>query len=203
MAVFRVGSGRAWHLRRSYSHDNGRSWSSPDILPAYSVYPQLVRAANGVIALSTGRPGVDLWLSADPRGADWQKIDIAAFNNQCAPDATFRIYFFGSGDCREEIPDRLLHQADRDRPQSAPVDLRPRPGDSPARSAARRTLGSDPRIAPSDRNRTGLSGRVLPCFPVRIGGYLRLSRPRAPAGFREDGATHRADRADYRLRLIE
>ena len=141
MAVFRVGSGRAWHLRRSYSHDGGRSWGRTDILPAFSVYPQLVRAANGVIALATGRPGVDLWLSADPRGTAWQRINVAAFNNACAADATYCIYFFGSGQDEksqtdsytkliEVAPNRLLLIYDRDpvirppeQPPAGPWDL--------------------------------------------------------------------------------
>jgi hypothetical protein len=53
--------------------------------------PSLVRTANGTIALSSGRPGVGLWLSSDPRGAAWQKIDIVAHHNTWAPDPSYRI----------------------------------------------------------------------------------------------------------------
>jgi hypothetical protein len=91
MAVFRVGSGRDWNLRRAYSHDEGRSWSKPDTLPAFSVEPSLVRLQNGTLALSTGRPGIHLWLSTDPRGKIWQDIDIVELHNRWAPDATHRI----------------------------------------------------------------------------------------------------------------
>lgn len=91
MAVFRVGSGLAWKLRRSYSHDNGRTWTKPDILPAWSVEPKLVRMENGVIALSSGRPGVGLWLSTDPRAQSWQHIDIAAIHNRFYNDPPHRL----------------------------------------------------------------------------------------------------------------
>ncbi|MDP6505669.1 MAG: hypothetical protein QF886_18755, partial [Planctomycetota bacterium] len=36
---------------------------------------------NGVLALSTGRPGVFLWLSTDARGQDWQMFDVMGFHN--------------------------------------------------------------------------------------------------------------------------
>ena len=94
MAVFRVGSGRKWNLRRAYSHDQGRTWSRPDVLPAWSVYPQLRRMSNGMIALSTGRPGINLWLSTDPRGTNWQSVDIAAHHNACMTDPAARIGTF-------------------------------------------------------------------------------------------------------------
>ncbi len=91
MVVFRVGSGSAWKLRRAYSHDHGRTWSAPDVLPAWSVEPSLVRVANGTILLSTGRPGIHLWCATDGRGQAWQQVDIVALHNAWAPDASYRI----------------------------------------------------------------------------------------------------------------
>jgi hypothetical protein len=90
MIVFRVGEMTAWLLRRAFSSDNGRTWTKPDVLPAYSVEPQLQRLANGTIALSTGRPGLHLWLTTDPKAAadSWQDVDIAALHNQLVSDAT-------------------------------------------------------------------------------------------------------------------
>ena len=125
MAVYRVGSGIAWHLRRTYSHDGGRTWSPVDTLPAYSVRPALLRSANGVVALSTGRPGIDLWLAGDARARQWQRIDIVAHHNAWAPDASYRIGSTGSGDTLrwqtdaytnmvEVAPNRLLLIYDRD-----------------------------------------------------------------------------------------
>jgi hypothetical protein len=94
MAVFRVGSGRKWNLHRAYSHDQGQTWTQPDVLPAWSVYPQLLRTANGTLVLATGRPGIDLWLSTDPRGTNWQSVDIVEHHNRCVTDPSERIGSF-------------------------------------------------------------------------------------------------------------
>jgi hypothetical protein len=94
MTVFRVGGTKDWKLRRAYSHDQGRTWSPADTLPAYSVEPSLVRTANGTIALSTGRPGIHLWLSTDLRATTWQDIDFVAIHNRWAQDKTYRINSF-------------------------------------------------------------------------------------------------------------
>jgi len=123
MAVYRVGSGEKWKLRRSYSHDEGRSWTKPEVLPGYSVRPALVRTANGTIALSTGRPGIDLWLSTDSAAQTWQRIDVIAYHNSRALDPSYRI---GLANGRtglqtnsytamtEVAPNRLLLIYDRD-----------------------------------------------------------------------------------------
>ncbi|MBI2190669.1 MAG: exo-alpha-sialidase [Planctomycetes bacterium] len=81
MAVMRIGSGLRHRLIRAYSGDEGRTWSAADPLPAWSVSPCLRRMRNGVLALSTGRPGIHLWLSADERGVAWQSVDILAHHN--------------------------------------------------------------------------------------------------------------------------
>jgi hypothetical protein len=85
MCIMRVGQHQKqpdqW-LRRAYSSDEGRSWSALDILTAYSVAPQVCRLDNDVLLLSTGRPGIFLWLSADGRGAQWSPVDIVDWHNQ-------------------------------------------------------------------------------------------------------------------------
>jgi hypothetical protein len=131
MAVFRVGSGRKWNLQRAYSRDGGRTWTKPDVLPAWSVSPELKRSENGTIVLSTGRPGIHLWLSTDPRATNWQDIDIVAYHNRWAPDPSERISSFQIKDRTtwqtssytalvEVTPNRLLLVYDRD-PERAPV----------------------------------------------------------------------------------
>ena len=45
---------------------------------------------NGTLALSTGRMGLFLWLSAGGRGEDWQVVDITAHHNS-AMEANHRI----------------------------------------------------------------------------------------------------------------
>jgi len=81
LCISRVGSGADQPLARSYSADGGRTWSPLDRLAAYSVAPQLCKLRNGVLLLATGRPGLFLWLSADPRGQAWQSIDLMAHHN--------------------------------------------------------------------------------------------------------------------------
>jgi hypothetical protein len=91
MCVMRVGSGPGWHLTRSYSEDGGRSWSVVDRLPAFSVEPSLRRLNNGTLVISSGRPGIYLWLSTDPRGESWQQIDLVAHHNEWAPGPEYTI----------------------------------------------------------------------------------------------------------------
>ena len=88
MCVSRVGSGRAQHLARTYSSDNGRTWSPVDRLPAYSVAPQICRTTNGTFVLSTGRPGLFLWFSTDSRARNWQAIDVMRYHNEVLDQAS-------------------------------------------------------------------------------------------------------------------
>jgi len=136
MVVFRVGSGRGWNLSRTFSHDGGRTWTTPDALPAFSVKPALVRITNGAIALATGRPGIDLWLSADGKGAAWQRMDVLAQHNGWTQDPYLRISSSTSGgtlkwqttsytELIETAPNRLLLIYERDAvtrpPEAAPT----------------------------------------------------------------------------------
>ncbi len=135
MEVFRQGSGRAWNLLRSYSRDEGLTWSAPDVLPAFSVKPALVRTANGTIVLATGRPGIDLWVSTDGRGTSWQRLDLIAQHNAWTEDPFLRISSTESGQgikwqttsytqMVEVAPNRLLLIYERDAvtrpPEAAP-----------------------------------------------------------------------------------
>jgi len=132
MCVMRMGGGPNFPLRRSYSADGGRTWSTPDRLPAVSVEPSLKRLQNGVLALSTGRPGVSLWLSTDERGVHWQSIDILAHHNQWAPDAGYTItpaQTTAYTEIIEVAPNRLLLAYDR-----TPFGWQPTPADSAERN---------------------------------------------------------------------
>ena len=70
-------------LARAYSSDGGRTWSAVDRLPAFGVAPCLRRLSNGLLLLTTGRPGISLWVSDDPRGTTWQSLDLLAHHNRC------------------------------------------------------------------------------------------------------------------------
>src|SRR5690606_25288954 len=44
----------------SYSPDTGRTWSQPVTFTRSGVLPRLIQLENGIIVLSSGRPGVQL-----------------------------------------------------------------------------------------------------------------------------------------------
>jgi len=144
MCVMRVAGGRGNNLVRSYSADGGRTWSPVDRLPAFSVEPCLRRLHNGTLALSSGRPGIYLWLSTDPRGEAWQEIDIVAHHNAAVVDPQYTITPERSGsrekrhlsdqttaytDMVEIGPGQLLLVYDR-----SPFGWRPVPEDSHERN---------------------------------------------------------------------
>lgn len=57
-------------MYRTYSADQGRTWSAPAAFTPTGVLPRLLQLANGVLVLSAGRPGVDLRFSTDS-GLTW------------------------------------------------------------------------------------------------------------------------------------
>jgi hypothetical protein len=69
-AVFRTGQdslmGQAW------SSDDGKTWTQAAPIGFKGVDPHLRRLSNGILALTTGRPGpVTLLLNLDGRGGHW------------------------------------------------------------------------------------------------------------------------------------
>ncbi|HZT31301.1 MAG TPA: sialidase family protein [Bryobacteraceae bacterium] len=55
----------------SRSRDDGKTWSRPLAFTRTGVLPRLLLLRNGVLVLSSGRPGVDLRFSFDGRGERW------------------------------------------------------------------------------------------------------------------------------------
>ena len=85
MCVFRVGTRVPYG--RSYSSDDGLTWSRPDRVDGpWSVMPRMVRLENGLIALVGGREGILVWLSPD--GDSWEQCNLAAHHNAAFPDAS-------------------------------------------------------------------------------------------------------------------
>jgi hypothetical protein len=79
LLVFRMNSNM--NLMLSRSGDEGKSWSAPVRMNAWAVFPQLRTLSNGALILSSGRPGIDLWVgSAD--GRSWQRHNLAGVHNQ-------------------------------------------------------------------------------------------------------------------------
>lgn len=138
MHVMRVGGGKDQYLARAYSSDGGKTWSKMDRLPAWSVAPSLWRTNNGVIALSTGRPGIYLWLADDPMATNWQSIDIQAHHNAAmGSEHQIRVEYGGDvpaqttayTEIMEVSPNRLWLTYDR-----TPFGWNPTPPDSDERN---------------------------------------------------------------------
>ena len=60
------------YLTRSL--DGGSSWSPPRAFRPTGVMPRLLRLGNGVLVLSSGRPGADLSFSLDGHGEQWTAL---------------------------------------------------------------------------------------------------------------------------------
>lgn len=52
------------------SFDKGKTWTQSKAITAYGVYPRLLLLDNGVLVMSSGRPGVSVRFSTD-NGETW------------------------------------------------------------------------------------------------------------------------------------
>jgi hypothetical protein len=87
LCIFRAGSGQDLH--KSYSANEGINWTKPERLSGvWSVEPQLTRLENGLIVLSSGRPGLFLWVCPDGEGTNWECINLASLHNAAYPDVS-------------------------------------------------------------------------------------------------------------------
>jgi hypothetical protein len=87
----RLADGTLWCVFRSdatqyywsaVSTDEGVSWHNVSMLNfSWSVRPQLRVTSKGILVLTGGRPGIDLWASAD-RGNSWTRFNIAETHNR-------------------------------------------------------------------------------------------------------------------------
>ncbi|MCC6857260.1 MAG: exo-alpha-sialidase [Bryobacterales bacterium] len=72
LCVLRTTDGRGTGpMYLSRSRDLGKTWSKPAAFAPTGVLPRLLLLGNGVLVLSSGRPGVDLRVSYDGRGERW------------------------------------------------------------------------------------------------------------------------------------
>ena len=71
ICVMRTGSYRP--MLKSYSSNNGATWSVPEFLGVDGVDPSLQLMSNGILACTFGRPGVWVMFSKDGRGRYWHK----------------------------------------------------------------------------------------------------------------------------------
>jgi len=57
-------------MYRTWSSDGGATWSKPEVFTETGVLPRLLQLGNGALVLASGRPGVDVRVSADG-GRTW------------------------------------------------------------------------------------------------------------------------------------
>ncbi len=60
-------------MYRTRSTDLGRTWTKPIAFSKNGVLPRLLQLENGVLVLSSGRPGVQVRFSVDGKGEHWTK----------------------------------------------------------------------------------------------------------------------------------
>jgi len=122
LVIYRVGSFKQNPLHKSLSRDGGRTWSKPEAMAPFSVYPSCVKTANGTLVLTTGRPGIYLWTCTDGRGDKWVQTDIMAYHNKAVSREDWRIESTDDGSrvqttsytrVREYAPNRVVMVYDR------------------------------------------------------------------------------------------
>ena len=109
-------------LYATRSQDFGKTWSKPTVLASNGVEPQLLQLENGALALSTGRPGVQVLVSPDGRGESWSqpyqlvRVEMKnAYEDTCGytkllatgPDRFMIVY----SHFRHEDEDHAVHKA--------------------------------------------------------------------------------------------
>jgi hypothetical protein len=65
------------------SADAGATWTQPRVFAPAGVMPRLLELENGVLVLSSGRPGVQLRFNADGKGEAWSEaVEMLPYENQ-------------------------------------------------------------------------------------------------------------------------
>lgn len=76
-------SGNCSPLYKSFSYDKGKTWTKAKPFTPNGVKPNLIRLNNGVIALVSGRPGIQIRFCLDGYGQIWtDPIDMIPFMNR-------------------------------------------------------------------------------------------------------------------------
>jgi len=84
MCVFRLESGVP--LGQTWSTDEGRSWTPAVAMDGpYSVQPSVAVLPSGAIVLSSGRPGIKVWINRDGSAREWREIDLVKHHNANRP----------------------------------------------------------------------------------------------------------------------
>ena len=88
LSVYRLQSNKNLWMSRSTS--GGRTWETAQETSAWAVFPQARVLPNGALAVTSGRPGIGLWLADARRGAvsptGWRFYNLAAAHNAAVSD---------------------------------------------------------------------------------------------------------------------
>ena len=74
LAALRTECSKTGPMSLTRSVDGGKTWGAPRVIHPFGVLPKFVALANGVAALSFGRPGVHLSFSHDGKGEEWENL---------------------------------------------------------------------------------------------------------------------------------
>ena len=91
LVVFRLDSNRG-HFA-ALSSDNATTWHAPFSTGTWAVDPKLAALPGGVVALSSGRPGVGFWVTSFENGATaprWEFSNINAAHNKGVREQALR-----------------------------------------------------------------------------------------------------------------
>lgn len=80
LCVMRTGASSPMY--KTFSYDRGHTWTQPEPFTPNGVKPCLMKQNNGVLVLSSGRPGIQLRFSFDGTGKKWtEPIDMVPYVN--------------------------------------------------------------------------------------------------------------------------
>jgi len=83
LCVMRTGDLNPMYFSRST--DMGVTWSKPESFTQAGVLPRLLQLKNGIIVLTSGRPGVQMRFSIDGKGEKWtDPFEMLPFDNEKA-----------------------------------------------------------------------------------------------------------------------
>ena len=67
----------------SYSKDLGKTWTKPEAMAATGVLPKLLQLNNGILVMTSGRPGVQLRFSANGKDKAWtEPFEMLPYENE-------------------------------------------------------------------------------------------------------------------------
>lgn len=82
-------------MYKSFSEDYGKNWSKPEPFTPNGVLPRLALLDSGVLALASGRPGLQLRFNMDGDGEKWtEPIEMMPFMDE---NGNYNIWTIGCG----------------------------------------------------------------------------------------------------------